>query len=64
MRQFYETYKNYENLQQLVGEIPWGQNILIFSKCKDILEQEYYIQNTIDLSWSRNVLTHHIKTDL
>jgi len=36
MRQFYLTYKDYPNLQQLVGEIPWGSNILIFSKCKDI----------------------------
>ncbi len=64
MRQFYDTYKNEVNLQQLVGEIPWGQNILIFSKCKDPLEREYYIKNTIAFGWSRNVLTHHIKTDL
>ena len=64
MRQFYDAYKNEVNLQQLVGEIPWGQNILIFSKCKDLLEREYYIKNTIAFGWSRNVLTHHIKTDL
>ena len=25
MRQFYNTYKEKSNLQQLVGEIPWGQ---------------------------------------
>jgi len=36
MRQFYLAYKDYPNLQQLVGEIPWSSNILIFSKCKDI----------------------------
>lgn len=28
MRQFYLEYKDYKNLQQLVGEIPWGQNLL------------------------------------
>ncbi|MDP3466083.1 MAG: PDDEXK nuclease domain-containing protein [Sulfuricurvum sp.] len=64
MRQFYLIYKDNLNLQQLVGEIPWGHNILIFSKCKDEDERKYYLSNTIQHGWSRNVLTHHIKTDL
>ena len=64
MRQFFIIYKETANLQQLVGEIPWGQNILIFSKCKDEKEREYYLKNTIEFGWSRNILTHHIKTDL
>ncbi len=64
MRQFYITYKESPNLQQLVGEIPWGSNILIFSKCKDKKSQEYYIKSTIEFGWNRNVLTHHIKTNL
>ena len=64
MRQFYLAYKDNPNLQQLVGEIPWGSNILIFSKCKDKIEQEYYINNTIENSWNRNILMHHIKTNL
>jgi len=38
MRQFYLTYKDNQNLQQLVGEIPWGSNMLIFEKCKKIKE--------------------------
>ena len=64
MRQFYTVYKADTNLQQLVGEIPWGHNILIFSKCKDDKEKEYYLRHTIEYGWSRNVLTHHIKTNL
>jgi predicted nuclease of restriction endonuclease-like (RecB) superfamily len=64
MRQFYLAYKDIPNLQQLVGEIPWGSNILIFSKCKDNVEKEYYIKQTIENGWNRNVLTHHIKTNL
>lgn len=64
MRQFYLSYKDYPNLQQLVGEIPWGANILIFSKCKEIKEREYYIKNCIEYSWNRNTLLHHIKTGL
>lgn len=64
MRQFYLSYKDTPNLQQLVGEIPWGSNILIFSKCKEYDEKEYYIKSTIENDWNRNVLMHHIKTDL
>ena len=32
MRQFYQAYCNDKNLQQLVGEIPWGQNLVIMAK--------------------------------
>jgi len=62
MRQFYLAYKDFPNLQQLVGEIPWGSNILIFTKCKDITRREYYIKKTVEYGWNRNVLTHHIST--
>lgn len=39
MRQIYIEYKDYPKLQQLVGEIPWGHNILIISKVKDFKER-------------------------
>ena len=64
MRQFYLTYKSSANLQQLVGEISWSANILIFSKVKDEKEREYYLKQTIENGWNRNVLLHHIKTEL
>jgi predicted nuclease of restriction endonuclease-like (RecB) superfamily len=37
MRQFYLEYHNKPNLQRLVGEIPWGQNLLILSKVKEVM---------------------------
>jgi predicted nuclease of restriction endonuclease-like (RecB) superfamily len=64
MRNFYLAYKDNENLAQLVREISWSQNILIFEKCKDESEREYYIRKTIEFGWNRNVLMHHIKTNL
>ncbi len=64
MRNFYITYADDVNLAQLVRDLPWSHNILIFEKCKDPLERAYYIKNTIAHGWSRNVLTHHIKTEL
>ena len=36
MRNFHLAYKDNENLAQLVREISWSQNILIFEKYKDI----------------------------
>ncbi len=64
MRQFYNSYKDNIFLQQLVGEIPWGSNIVIFTKCKDDIQKKYYLEQTIEYAWNRNVLTHHIKTNL
>ena len=64
MRNFYLSYKDNTKLAQLVREISWGQNILIFEKCKDDEIKEYYIKNSIEFGWNRNVLMHHIKTNL
>lgn len=64
MRNFYLSYKENKKLAQAVREISWGQNILIFEKCKQDIEKEYYIKQTIENSWNRNVLMHHIKTNL
>ena len=47
-----------------VTQIPWGHNIAIISKCKDIKEAIYYVQNTITHNWSRNVLVHQIESAL
>ena len=64
MRNFYLSYKDNAKLAQLVREISWGQNIIIFEKCKDDEIKEYYIKNSIEFGWNRNVLMHHIKTNL
>lgn len=63
MRQFYLTYEDaVEFLQQLVGEIPWGHHIEIFSKVKNREERKWYIEKTIENGWSRNVLTLQIES--
>ncbi|MBN2791448.1 MAG: DUF1016 family protein [Desulfuromonadales bacterium] len=45
-------------------QIPWGHNREIISKCKDVTEALYYVNQTIEHSWSRNVLTHQIESGL
>lgn len=63
MRQFYLEYCDRPNLQRLVGEIPWGQNILIFSKIKDSVAREFYLKSCAQFGWSRNVLMNQIKAN-
>ena len=49
--------------QQAVGQltqIPWGHNIAIISKCKNLDEAIFYIEKTIQNNWLRSVRTHHI----
>jgi predicted nuclease of restriction endonuclease-like (RecB) superfamily len=47
-----------------ITQIPWGHNIAIIAKCKNIKEALYYVQNTITHNWSRNVLVHQIESAL
>jgi len=63
MRMFYLEYRDEQKLAQLVPELPWGHNILIMQKVKDIKEREYYIISSINFGWSRNTLLNQIKAD-
>lgn len=63
MRSFYKEYQGDTKLQQLVGEIPWGQNLTIMSKVKDREARYYYLQATFQMGWSRNVLIHQIESE-
>ncbi len=63
--------QNNEIVQQPFGQftqhpavlIPWGHNILIFTKVKDIKAANFYIQQTIEKGWSRDWLLNAIKMD-
>ncbi|MFH1287588.1 MAG: PDDEXK nuclease domain-containing protein [bacterium] len=49
---------------QQITNIPWGHNIAIITKCKNIKEAMFYVQNTIKHNWSRAVLVHQIEWGL
>nr|WP_315174975.1 PDDEXK nuclease domain-containing protein [uncultured Flavobacterium sp.] len=51
-------------MQQLLIQVPWGHNILIFTKSKDTNEAVFYIQQTIENNWSRDILDLQIKSNL
>ena len=48
---------------KMVCSIPWGQNIMIMEKIKNISERIYYLQTTSGYAWSRNVLLNQIKAN-
>jgi len=53
--------------QQVVAQIvqiPWGHNIAIITKCKDVGEALYYVRTTLANNWSRSVLVHQIESRL
>ncbi len=60
MRQFYSEYQNNKKLQTLSREIGWSHNTLIFRKCKDDLQREFYIKMVIKYGWTYRVLDNQI----
>lgn len=64
MRAFAEAWPNEAFVQQVVGQIPWGHNVRILDAVSDHAQREWYIRQTIENGWSRNVLVHQIETRL
>jgi predicted nuclease of restriction endonuclease-like (RecB) superfamily len=65
MRQWYGFWSAESAIaKQLVAQIPWGHNLTIIGKVKNVDEAVFYIQKTIQNNWSRSVLTHQIESQL
>jgi len=55
---------NNDLVQQLVAQIPWGHNILIFTKAENREVALFYINQTISNQWSRATLKTQIENKL
>lgn len=71
MRSFYLSYAivpqavgQLENPPEFCLLIPWGHNIILIEKLKNLIEREWYAQKTIESGWSRNILEMWIASDL
>lgn len=64
MRAFAEAWPNVVIVQQAVGQLPWGHNLVLLSKLKTTEQRLAYAQRAIQHGWSRNVLTIHIERNL
>jgi len=58
--QMFET-NDFPILQQLAAKMPWGHNILLMEKVKDLPTRIWYMQQTIEQGWSRDILSAMMK---
>ena len=65
--------EEFTKLQQPVGEIampkefgavPWGQHILIITKCQSVEEALFYVNKVIEEGWSRRRLEDELATNV
>jgi predicted nuclease of restriction endonuclease-like (RecB) superfamily len=64
MRAFAEAYPDLTIVQQAAAQIPWFHNCTILDKIKDQKERHWYIAQTVQNGWSRDVLVHQIESGL
>ena len=64
MRSFAEAFTSGVIVKQLVSQLPWGHIIRILQKVKVPAERNWYIRQTIENGWSRNMLEIHIASGL
>lgn len=64
MRAFADAWEEAEIVQQPVGQLPWGHNLVLLSKLKASAERQWYAAKTLEHNWSRNILVMQIEARL
>ena len=64
MRAFAEAWPDEQFVHQAGAQIPWKHNCILLEKVKDPTERLWYIQQTVENGWSRNVLILQIESGL
>ena len=64
MRAFAVAWPDEQIVQQAVGQLPWGHNLVLLTQLKDPAQRLAYAESAIRHGWSRNVLNIHIETRL
>jgi predicted nuclease of restriction endonuclease-like (RecB) superfamily len=62
MRAFAEAWPDEAIVQQAVGQLPWGHNLVLLARLKTSDLRLAYAQRAIEHGWSRSVLEIHIET--
>lgn len=64
MRSFAEAWPDPQIVQQAVGQLPWGHNLVLLAKLKSSEQRLAYAARAIEHGWSRTMLTIHIERRL
>lgn len=60
MRAFAEAWPSPEFVQQPVGQLPWGHNVVLLTRLKSRDDRLSYARAALKHGWSRSILDHHI----
>jgi len=64
MRKFAEKFNQIEIGQQAVDRVPWGHIVLLIYSGLNKEQINFYVNQTVENGWSRNVLSIQIETKL
>lgn len=64
MRAFADAWPDISIVQQTVGLLPWGHNLMLLTKLKGPAERLAYAQRATEHGWSRATLGIHIESRL
>jgi predicted nuclease of restriction endonuclease-like (RecB) superfamily len=64
MRALATAHPDEQFVQEVLGQITWYHNITLLDKVKDPTEREWYIRQTAEHGWSRNVMVMQIESSL
>ncbi|WP_204141265.1 PDDEXK nuclease domain-containing protein [Halomicronema sp. CCY15110] len=64
MRSFADAWSDFGIGQQVLTNLPWGQNTVLLSKLEDAEERLWYAHKAVEHGWSRSALTRQIEGGL
>lgn len=64
MRRFADVWRNPQFVQQPAAQLPWFHHCTLLDKLGTEEERLFYMQKAQQYGWSRNVLVHHIESNL
>ena len=64
MRLFAETYQKTEFVHAVLAQLSWYHNLTLLDKLKNEKERLFYIHQTLEQGWSRNVMVLQIEQNL
>ncbi|WP_255769469.1 PDDEXK nuclease domain-containing protein [Pseudarthrobacter sulfonivorans] len=64
MKSFAQAWTDFPMLQAPLATLPWYHQIALLEKLSDPETRLWYAAAAVESGWSRNVLAHHIQTNL
>jgi len=64
MKRFAEEYKDLEFVQEVLAQLTWYHNITLLDKVSNKQDRLFYVKNSIEYGWSRNMMVTQIELEL